>query len=79
LLLTRVYHGNNDTQEFWESEDHSLLLLRLKSERGWSAHRNYMFKSFADSSEEAARLLDAELCHTHVWKRFGDTFELLPV
>jgi hypothetical protein len=49
-----------------ESNNHSIPLLRLKSESAWSAHQDHRFNCFADSAEEVARLLDAQLCYIHV-------------
>jgi hypothetical protein len=34
------YWGNNGIHEFWESEDHELLILRNHGESHWTAHRN---------------------------------------
>jgi hypothetical protein len=36
-----LYWGDNDAHEFWESEDHELLILRNHQESFWTVHRNY--------------------------------------
>lgn len=74
MLIGKIlYKGDNGTQEFWESVDHELLLLRLHRETCWTVHRNCMFVCAADSAEEAAAMLgsNVRLTTDHVWKRDG--------
>lgn len=71
-----LYHGTNDTQEFWESKDHSILLLRLLKETSWTAHRNYGFLFCEDTAQAAARRLDVQLSTEMEWVNRGEKFAL---
>lgn len=31
-----LYHGDNGVQEFWESDDHAVLILRVHQEDAWT-------------------------------------------
>ena len=79
MAQTILYHGTNDTQEFWESKDHSILILRLLKETCWTAHRNYGFLFCEDSARTAASRLDARLSTEMEWVRNGDKFVLTPI
>jgi len=66
-----LYWGKNQVHEFWESEDHELLLLRNYPERHWTAHQNRGFLFVSDSAESAARRLKVVLSPDRVWKADG--------
>ncbi len=75
-----LYWVKNQVHEFWESEDHELLLLRNYPERHWTAHQNRGFLFASDSADSAARRLKAVLSPDRVWKADGrDRFNLLPL
>lgn len=62
-----LYWGNNEFHEFWESEDHELLILRNHGESHWTAHRNHGFLFGCRSETEAATRLRVDLSRSHVW------------
>jgi hypothetical protein len=64
----RLYHGVNDQHEFWESEDHSLILLRNHRERCWSAHRDYAFMWSENTLKQAVERLGCTLDNYKVWR-----------
>jgi hypothetical protein len=64
-----LYWGDNGVHEFWESEDHELLILRNHGESQWTAHRNYGFLFGCRSETEAASRLKVQLSRSHVWIR----------
>jgi hypothetical protein len=66
-----LYWGENEFHEFWESEDHELLILRNHPEQAWTAHRHHCFLFASDSAEQAAEQLMAVLCRDRAWKRDG--------
>ena len=72
-----LYRGTNDTQEFWESEDHSLLILRVKTQRAWSIHQNHRFRGFATSAEAAASQIGCTLSREREWVRNAGFFQLV--
>jgi hypothetical protein len=41
--MINLYHGYNSTQEFWESECHEFLVLRVIGESHWQAYRNQVW------------------------------------
>lgn len=59
-----LYWGDNDVHEFWESEDHELLILRNQSETSWTAHRNHGFLFGCLSATEEPHD-SAQSCHLH--------------
>ena len=66
---TPLYWGDNGAHEFWESEDHELLIFRNRGEKSWTAHRDYGFLFSAPSAEEAALRLNAILSPAQQWVR----------
>jgi hypothetical protein len=50
-----LYWGDNDAHEFWESEEHELLILRNHHESFWTAHRNYGYLFGCRTDAEAAK------------------------
>lgn len=83
-LLTPIYHGDNEDQEFWENEH--TLLMRPHGDSGWSAHKkhlkgkgrtsSYEFLFFAGSAQEAADKLFLKLDTSKVWRPKGKGFTL---
>ena len=73
-----LYWGDNGVHEFWESEDHELLIFRNHGESGWSAHRNHGFLFGCQSDAEAAKRLNVFLSRTHIWAKNRDRFLLVP-
>jgi hypothetical protein len=63
--------GENEFHEFWESEDHELLILRNHPEQSWTVHRHHRFLFASDSAEQAAEPLTVRLSRERVWKRDG--------
>ena len=49
-----IYRGENDFHEFWESEDHELLILRVYQEEAWTSQRHYCFLFASDAAQQAA-------------------------
>ena len=78
MAPTTLFHGVNDTQEFWESADHELILLRLLKEDCWTAHRNYGYLFTTATAEEAAQRLHVELSDSRVWASSRGKFALVP-
>ncbi len=78
MIPTTLFHGTNDIQEFWESADHELIILRLLVEDCWTAHRNYGFLFAALTAEEAAQRLHVELSDSHVWAPARGKFAVVP-
>jgi hypothetical protein len=69
-----LYHGRNDTQEFWSTpHTPSIVLIRLLREDDWSVNRKtkngYTFMFYADSAEEGARRAGVKLDTTKIWMR----------
>jgi hypothetical protein len=62
-----LYRGDNGVHEFWESEDHELLILRNHGESYWTAHRNHGFLFGCRSAIEAANRLKVELSPLQIW------------
>jgi hypothetical protein len=62
-----LYWGDNGVHEFWESEDHELLILRNHGESHWTAHRDHGFLFGCRSEIEAATRLKVELSGSQVW------------
>jgi hypothetical protein len=73
---TVLYWGDNGIHEFWESEDHSLLILRNHPESFWSAHRNHGFLFSRSSFEKIVTDLKVKLSRDRIWVRTGDKFVL---
>jgi hypothetical protein len=78
MAPTILFYGTNETQEFWESADHELILLRLLREDCWTAHRNYGYLFTTTTAEEAAHRLRVELSESHVWAPSRGKFALVP-
>lgn len=76
MAQTLLFHGTNESHEFWQSEDHSLLLMRLHHEESWTAHRNFGFLFGCSSAQEAARRLDAQLSDKKEWVEKNGNFHL---
>ncbi len=77
LPLNTLYWGENDSHEFWESEDHELLILRVYAQSWWSVLRRQLFQFPSQSAEEAAARLNVTLCPDKLWKRNAEgTFAL---
>jgi hypothetical protein len=74
-----LYHGTNDAQEFWESEDHSLLILRPLRQCTWSVHQKYCFKGCAESAEAAAKQFHCQLSREREWVRTVGIFQFVSV
>lgn len=73
----KMYWGDNSAHEFWESEDHEVLILRNHGERYWTAHRNHGFLFGCGSAEDAAERLNAELSQSQTWaKQVGGKYAL---
>jgi hypothetical protein len=62
-----LYWGDNGVHEFWESEDHELLILKNHGESHWTAHRNHGYLFGCRSETEAATRLRVDLSRSHVW------------
>jgi hypothetical protein len=73
-----LYWGDNGVHEFWESEDHELLILRNHGEAHWTAHRNHGYLFGCRSAAEAVTRLNVELSPTHKWMRKKGKFMLQP-
>jgi hypothetical protein len=71
-----LYRGDNGVHEFWESEDHELLILRNHGESHWTAHRNHGFLFGCRSETEAATRLKVDLSNSHVWVQKKGKFAL---
>jgi hypothetical protein len=71
-----LYRGDNGVHEFWESEDHELLILRNHGELYWTAHRNHGFLFGCRSETEAATRLNVTLSRTHSWIPKNERFLL---
>jgi hypothetical protein len=71
-----LYWGDNGLHEFWESEDHELLILRNHGESDWTAHRNQGFLFGCLSEIEAATRLKVHLSRSHVWVQKKGKFVL---
>jgi hypothetical protein len=56
-----LYWGDNGVQEFWETEDHEWLILRVHSETGWSAHHKCQYVCSGMRPEDVARKLPVKL------------------
>jgi hypothetical protein len=69
LPLNTLYWGENDSHEFWESEDHELLILRVYAQSWWSVLRHQLFQFPIQSADEAAVRLNVTLCRDKLWKR----------
>jgi len=72
LIHQYLYRGDNGTtQEFWQSETHELLILRLHNERCWTAHRNCQYLGCADSPEDVISELhlNAQLSPDYIWAK----------
>lgn len=79
MAAKNLYWGRNDSHEFWESEDHDLLILRVPRETAWTAHRDYRFLFACDTARQGAKQLDAVLCEDRIWKKsVQGTFRLVP-
>jgi len=63
----QLFWGDNGVHEFWESEDHELLIFRNHGESHWTAHRNHGFLFGSRSEIEAATRLKAELSRSQIW------------
>lgn len=74
-----LYWGDNGAHEFWESEDHELLILRNHHESCWTVHRNHGYLFGCQTEIEAAGRLNASLSHTARWVRRAGKFILEPV
>ncbi len=72
LPLNTLYWGENDSHEFWESEDHELLILRLYADTWWSVLRRQLFQFPSQSAEEAAVRLSVTLSAEKLWKRSAE-------
>ena len=71
-----LYWGDNDAHEFWESEDHELLILRNHEESFWTAHRNCGYLFGCRTEAEAAKRLNVVLSPTRRWVQRGGKFVL---
>ena len=71
-----LFGGDNGVHEFWESEDHELLIFKNHGESHWTAHRNYGFLFGCQSETEAAARLKVELSRSHVWIKKNGKFVL---
>ena len=74
-----LYRGDNGVQEFWESEDHELLIFRNHAESHWTTHRNYRFLFACQSHIAGADRLKAVIRDTHTWVERKGKFVLEPV
>jgi hypothetical protein len=64
-----LYWGDNESHEFWESEDHEWVILRNHRETCRTAHRFHRFVLAAPSAEAAVQRLDLTLCTDRAWTR----------
>jgi len=71
-----LYWGNNGVHDFWESEDHELLILRNHGESHWTAHRNHGFLFGCQSDTEGAARLGVHLSRSHRWIMKREKFVL---
>jgi hypothetical protein len=71
-----LYWGDNDAHEFWESEDHELLILRNHEESFWTAHRNCGYLFGCRTEAEAAKRLNVVLSPTRRWAQRNGKFIL---
>jgi hypothetical protein len=74
----QLFWGDNGVHEFWESEDHELLIFRNHGECDWSAHRNHGFLFGCRDAMEAATRLKVFLSPTHTWVKKDGRFRLQP-
>lgn len=82
--LKPLYHGSNDSHEFYESDDHSLIVLRVHEEQGWTAHRQsrnggILYVDGASDAAAAARILNATLAEDREWTKINGAYVLVPV
>jgi hypothetical protein len=73
-----LYHGRNIAHEFWQSSDLKYLLMRVHEESSWSAAIKNRFQFFAETLDEAARMLGVELNRTLAWEEKDGKFSLVP-
>lgn len=64
----RMYWGDNGVQEFWESEDDSLLVLRNHQESRWIAYAPVVQPGSFTTAAEAAASIGGTLQTGRVWQ-----------
>jgi hypothetical protein len=69
IVGKELYYGRNLIQEFWQSADRELLLMRVHEEETWSAYRRYGFLFFDHSAQGAAERLCVFLSLSQVWSK----------
>lgn len=71
MKKTKVYYGDNGVQEFWESRDHEVLIVRVKHEKWWQVIFDgaSLLDEALPNLTEALKWANAKQENTKQWKK----------